>query len=336
MPGFFCLVLESTASLAIKTASMICLPFMNAICCESTSLSITPFSLSVVLVQASSMKCNPAEATNLRGQFDFHKIPSSFVQLLQSFTGYGMLQQQQQQQPSEIPLGGVWGGLKEFQDKEGYLKTRITYDIVGFTDVDWGGSQAVTCEAATKCILGTSTTRTWGVTSLFGIRGSSVGHSSKRHATEVVHDINLAPPVIQLKNPPPVLRPGETETEYQVEIIVTKLLITSYYDIVRRNIQDLVPKAIMHYLVNHAKRNLLGTFIEKLYRENLYEDLLREHDDVVIQRRTTLEMCNALRQAVETLDEFVVDVSTLSSSDSMDALPNFSYLSSNSYSKSST
>ncbi|KAL3360427.1 hypothetical protein AABB24_013713 [Solanum stoloniferum] len=183
---------------------------------------------------------------------------------------------------------------------------------------------------------GTSTTRTWGVTSLFGIRGSSVGHSSKRHATEVVHDINLAPPVIQLKNPPPVLRPGETETEYQVEIIVTKLLITSYYDIVRRNIQDLVPKAIMHYLVNHAKRNLLGTFIEKLYRENLYEDLLREHDDVVIQRRTTLEMCNALRQAVETLDEFVVDVSTLSSSDSMDALPNFSYLSSNSYSKSST
>ncbi|XP_027774612.1 dynamin-related protein 3B-like isoform X4 [Solanum pennellii] len=183
---------------------------------------------------------------------------------------------------------------------------------------------------------GTSTTRTWGVTSLFGIRGSSVGNSSKRHAAEVVHDITLAPPVIQLKNPPLVLRPGETETEYQVEIIVTKLLITSYYDIVRRNIQDLVPKAIMHYLVNHAKRNLLGTFIEKLYRENLYEDLLREHDDVVIQRRTTAEMCNALRQAVETLDEFVADVSTLSSSDSMDALPNFSNLSSNSNSKSST
>ncbi|XP_015085656.1 dynamin-related protein 3A-like isoform X1 [Solanum pennellii] len=182
----------------------------------------------------------------------------------------------------------------------------------------------------------TSTTRTWGVTSLFGIRGSSVGNSSKRHAAEVVHDITLAPPVIQLKNPPLVLRPGETETEYQVEIIVTKLLITSYYDIVRRNIQDLVPKAIMHYLVNHAKRNLLGTFIEKLYRENLYEDLLREHDDVVIQRRTTAEMCNALRQAVETLDEFVADVSTLSSSDSMDALPNFSNLSSNSNSKSST
>ncbi|KAM3270603.1 dynamin-related protein 3A isoform X1 [Capsicum chacoense] len=182
---------------------------------------------------------------------------------------------------------------------------------------------------------GVSTTRTWGVTSLFGIRGSSVGNSSKRHAAEVINEIDQAPPVIQLKNPPSVLRPGEAETEYQVEIIVTKLLITSYYDIVRRNIQDLVPKAIMHYLVNHAKRNLLGTFIEKLYRENLFEDLLREQDDVVTQRRATAEMCHALRQAVETLDEFVADVSTLSSSDSMDALPKRSYLSSNSYSKSS-
>ncbi|XP_060179420.1 dynamin-related protein 3A-like isoform X2 [Lycium barbarum] len=185
---------------------------------------------------------------------------------------------------------------------------------------------------------GTSSTRTWGVpavASLFASRGSSVGNSSKRHAAEVVHDFDQAPPVIQLKNPPLVLRPGETDTEYQVEIIVTKLLITSYYDIVRRNIQDLVPKAIMHYLVNHAKRNLLGTFIEKLYRENLFEDLLREQDEVVTQRRMTAEMCHALRQAVETLDEFVADVSTPSSSDSMDSLPKLSHRSSNSHSKSS-
>ncbi|XP_019254630.1 PREDICTED: dynamin-related protein 3A-like isoform X1 [Nicotiana attenuata] len=182
--------------------------------------------------------------------------------------------------------------------------------------------------------VGTSTTRTWGVSSLFGSRGSSVGNSSKRHAAEVVHDIDQAPPVIQLKNPPSMLRPGESETEYQVEIVVTKILITSYYDIVRRNIQDLVPKAIMHYLVNHAKRHLLGTFIEKLYRENLFEDLLQEQDEVVTKRRRTLEMCHALQQAVETLDEFVADISTQRSSDSMDASPKSSYLSSDFYSNS--
>lgn len=54
--------------------------------------------------------------------------------------------------------------------------------------------------------------------------------------------------------PPAVLRAndalGEQET---VEIAVTRLLLKSYYDIVRKNIQDLVPKAIMHFLVSHIK-----------------------------------------------------------------------------------
>ncbi|XP_060179425.1 dynamin-related protein 3A-like isoform X2 [Lycium barbarum] len=207
--------------------------------------------------------------------------------------------------------------------------------ITNLIDMEAGRPQSDNDKAAPA---GTSSTRTWGVpsvSSLFASRVSSAGNSSKRHAAEVVDDFGQAPPVIQLENPQSVLRPGETDREYQVEIIVTKLLITSYYDIVRRNIQDLVPKAIMHYLVNHAKRNLLGTFIEKLYRENLFEDLLREQDEVVTQRRTTAEMCHALRQAVETLDEFVADVSTPSSSDSMDSLPKRSHRSSNSHSKSS-
>lgn len=54
--------------------------------------------------------------------------------------------------------------------------------------------------------------------------------------------------------PPAVLRAndalGEQET---VEIAVTRLLLKSYYDIVRKNVQDLVPKAIMHFLVSHIK-----------------------------------------------------------------------------------
>lgn len=46
-----------------------------------------------------------------------------------------------------------------------------------------------------------------------------------------------------------MLRPLEM-TERDAEIIIaTKLLLASYYDIVRKNIQDLVPKSIMHFLV---------------------------------------------------------------------------------------
>lgn len=51
--------------------------------------------------------------------------------------------------------------------------------------------------------------------------------------------------------PPAVLRPAETHSEQEaVEIEITKLLLKSYYDIVRKNIEDSVPKAIMHFLVS--------------------------------------------------------------------------------------
>ena len=50
--------------------------------------------------------------------------------------------------------------------------------------------------------------------------------------------------------PPAVLRPSEDKSaEDCTEIAVTRLLLKSYYDIVRKNIQDAVPKAIMHFLV---------------------------------------------------------------------------------------
>lgn len=50
--------------------------------------------------------------------------------------------------------------------------------------------------------------------------------------------------------PPTILRPLESHSEEEnIEIAVTKLLLRSYYDIVRKNIEDSVPKAIMHFLV---------------------------------------------------------------------------------------
>lgn len=53
-----------------------------------------------------------------------------------------------------------------------------------------------------------------------------------------------------LKQPPLVLRVNDVQTEHEsVEISVTRLLLNSYYDIARKNIQDSVPKAIMHFLV---------------------------------------------------------------------------------------
>ncbi|CDP18852.1 unnamed protein product [Coffea canephora] len=174
--------------------------------------------------------------------------------------------------------------------------------------------------------IGNSTTRTWGISSIFGSRSTSGETSSSREPGKTMHDINQAPSIIHLTEPPSLLRPLERGTEYQTEIIVMKLLLQSYYDIVRKNVQDLVPKAIMHFLVNDIRRDLLGIFIKKLYRESLFEELLQEHDDDVMKRKQTGEMFLILQQAIQTLGKVVADVSsTTPSSDTDDAsiLPRF-------------
>ncbi|KAM7459612.1 hypothetical protein LguiA_036606 [Lonicera macranthoides] len=159
-----------------------------------------------------------------------------------------------------------------------------------------------------------STARSWGISSIFGKLKSYGGGLSDGALSGTMHDSDHMPSIIQLRKPPRILKPEEEQTEREaVEIMVTKLLLESYYDIVRKNIQDLVPKVIMHLLVNHTKRELLGTFMQELYREKHFEELLLEHDEVVVKRKRTSEMSHALQQAVQTLDEVVADVPCRSS-----------------------
>ncbi|KAK1310672.1 Dynamin-related protein 3A [Acorus calamus] len=119
---------------------------------------------------------------------------------------------------------------------------------------------------------GGGTGTSWGISSIFGSSDnrSSIKENptSKSHA-EPIHSIDHSLSTIQLNEPPSVLRPSENHSEQEaIEISITKLLLRSYYDIVRKNIEDSVPKAIMHFLVNHTKRELHNVFIRKLYRYN--------------------------------------------------------------------
>ena len=47
---------------------------------------------------------------------------------------------------------------------------------------------------------------------------------------------------------------------------VTRVLVECYFDIVRKNLQDTVPKAIMHFLVLFVQRGLQQRLIRTLYR----------------------------------------------------------------------
>jgi len=112
--------------------------------------------------------------------------------------------------------------------------------------------------------------------------------------------------IIQLKEPPITLKPSETEQD-AMEVAIVKLLIKSYYDIVRKSIEDAIPKAVMHFLVNYTKRDLHNFLIRKLYRENLLNELMRETDEVLIRRQRIQETLEVLEQAHRTLEEFPLE-----------------------------
>ncbi|KAK9044195.1 hypothetical protein V6N11_072511 [Hibiscus sabdariffa] len=156
---------------------------------------------------------------------------------------------------------------------------------------------------------------TWGISSIFGgsdNRSSVKESSTNKQHNEPVHDMEQALSMIHLREPPSVLRPSEDRSETEaIEIAITKLLLRSYYDIVRKNIEDSVPKAIMHFLVNHTKRELHNVFIKKLYRENLFEEMLQEPDEIASRRKRTRETLRVLQQAFRTLDELPLEAETV-------------------------
>lgn len=78
-----------------------------------------------------------------------------------------------------------------------------------------------------------------------------------------------------------------------------ELLIHSYFNIVKREMIDMVPKAISYTLVNHSKENLQRELLEELYKPDVLEQLLQESDYVVSRRKEVTSMLTALNKAEE-------------------------------------
>mmetsp|Transcript_2885 Transcript_2885/g.3989 ORF Transcript_2885/g.3989 Transcript_2885/m.3989 type:complete len:698 (+) Transcript_2885:16-2109(+) len=117
--------------------------------------------------------------------------------------------------------------------------------------------------------------------------------------------------VVKLPQVPEVMRrradsPSDKE---KIETEIIKSLIESYFDIVRKNFMDMVPKTIMHFLVSHAKENLQNELVSSLYRDSSMGELMRETSDVARRRSEIQEMRALLQKALEIVNE-VRDFST--------------------------
>lgn len=90
-----------------------------------------------------------------------------------------------------------------------------------------------------------------------------------------------------------------------LECELIRRLIISYFSIVRESIQDQVPKAVMHLLVNFSKESAQNRLVSKLYKENMFEELLHE-DEALAQERSKCEnLLKTYREAAKIIGEVV-------------------------------
>ncbi|KAF9501168.1 hypothetical protein BDN71DRAFT_1585405 [Pleurotus eryngii] len=100
--------------------------------------------------------------------------------------------------------------------------------------------------------------------------------------------------------PPTVIKPQAALNEREMmETEVIKLLIHSYFNIVKREMIDMVPKAITLTLVNFSKENLQRELLQELYKPEVLDDLLKESEFVVNRRKEVVSMVQALNKAEE-------------------------------------
>ncbi|XP_074133131.1 dynamin-1-like protein [Sminthopsis crassicaudata] len=114
--------------------------------------------------------------------------------------------------------------------------------------------------------------------------------------TSQIHAINFLD--VPLPSTSRKLSPRE-----QQDCEIIRRLIRSYFLIVRKNIQDSVPKTVMHFLVNYVKEHLQSELVGRLYKAQLLDVLLTESKDMAQQRNEAASMLKVLQQANQTISE---------------------------------
>ncbi|KAK0727196.1 Dynamin central region-domain-containing protein [Lasiosphaeria miniovina] len=107
-----------------------------------------------------------------------------------------------------------------------------------------------------------------------------------------------------MEPPPPTLKASGTLSEREnIEVEVIKLLINSYYNIVKRTMIDMVPKAIMLTLVQLTKDEMQKELLENMYRQSELDDLLKESDYTTRRRKECQQMVESLSRASEIVSQ---------------------------------
>ncbi len=92
-----------------------------------------------------------------------------------------------------------------------------------------------------------------------------------------------------------------------MEIMIIKNLITSYFNVVRKNLNDMVPKTIIAMLVNKTKNQAQRELVAQIYSsasgESNFHELLQEDGATKKKREVCEEMVKNLSKCMEFLNE---------------------------------
>ncbi|OWB62413.1 hypothetical protein B5S31_g683 [[Candida] boidinii] len=103
-----------------------------------------------------------------------------------------------------------------------------------------------------------------------------------------------------MEAPPNVLRATGVMTDRETqETEVIKLLIQSYFNIVKRTVADIIPKSIMLKLINESKTEIQKVLLEKLYNNKELENLVKENEVTTARRKECQKMVEVLKHASE-------------------------------------
>ncbi|CRK87056.1 CLUMA_CG000851, isoform A [Clunio marinus] len=106
-----------------------------------------------------------------------------------------------------------------------------------------------------------------------------------------------------------VLKNGDKNNEIRKKSsLILENLVTSYCNIVQKDIQDFVPKTIMCFLINNVIEEVGSHLITNVYKARNSSNLLTEAKHIELKRKEVNEMLQALQEANKVIDSIDINL----------------------------
>ncbi|KAJ8038664.1 Dynamin-1 [Holothuria leucospilota] len=93
----------------------------------------------------------------------------------------------------------------------------------------------------------------------------------------------------------------DPQLERQVETI--RNLVDSYMGIISKQVRDLVPKTLMHYMINNCRDFIQGEMLAHLYSAGGQDALMEESQEEALRREELLKMYATTKEALKIIGE---------------------------------